>query len=229
MSIVSELSIFIDESGDTGSGTGSRHYLFSLVQHDQGTSIERDLAFYKAALAQKGLPDLPFHMGPLMTGHEAYAGLSLETRKALFHTFRVAAERMPVNYHVFAYRKDAVEGGAPKLAELMKRDLILFFFQNLAFFQSFDAIKVYYDNGQGIVTDAIRSTAQCMLAKNVVVYRDAHPQDYFLCQLADYVCGIELTAVKYEHGEQTKTDQIFFGDRRNFKKNILKPIRRLAM
>jgi hypothetical protein len=164
-----------------------------------------------------------------MNGHEAYGNLSLDTRKALLHTFRVTAEHMPVRYHAFPYRKSSVSGGSLDLPTLMKRDLGIFFLSNLTFFQSFDTIKIYYDNGQRVVTDAIRGAAENALAPGTAVHRDVRPQDYFLFQLADYVCTVELAAIKYEHGEQTSTDEIFFGNGRDFRRNILKPIRRLAM
>lgn len=49
---------------------------------------------------------------------------------------------------------------------------------------------------------------------------------YRFFQIADYICGIELTATKYERETSTKTDKAFFGDSANFKKNYLKKIRR---
>lgn len=108
----------------------------------------------------------------------------------------------------------------------MKRDLIVFMFDNLGFFQSFDSIKVYYDNGQHVVTAALRGAIEYAISKEATIYRDASPQQYVLSQLADYVCGIELTALKYATGEQTNTDRLFFGDKTGFKKNWLKKIRK---
>lgn len=36
----------------------------------------------------------------------------------------------------------------------MRRDISNFMFDNLAFFQSFDDVKVYYDDGQDVVSRA---------------------------------------------------------------------------
>lgn len=43
-------------------------------------------------------------------------------------------------------------------------------------------------------------------------------------QVADYACGVELTAIKYQAREQTATDAIFFGKWSDFKRNHLKKL-----
>lgn len=48
-------------------------------------------------------------------------------------------------------------------------------------------------------------------------------------QVADYACGIELTAIKYQAHEQTATDNIFFGKWADLKRNHLKKLRRHAI
>jgi hypothetical protein len=221
---MSELSIFVDESGDAGSV--SRYYLLTFIQHDQSDSIAGVLATHRKRTAGKGLPDIAFHMGPLLNGHDDYKGLDIATRKELLHTFRITGEHLPFTYHAFAYKKGTLKNDAAHLAKTMRRDLTNFLFDHLEFFQSFDKIKIYYDDGQGIVTESIHSAVEYVLAKDAVIYREARPQDYFLLQLADYVCGIELTAIKYEDGCQTATDRTFFGDRGSFKRNFLRKLRR---
>lgn len=49
---------------------------------------------------------------------------------------------------------------------------------------------------------------------------------YRFFQIADYICGIELTTAKYERGTSTKTDEAFFGGSSNFKKNYLGKIQK---
>ena len=75
---MSELSIFVDESGDLGEM--SRYYLVAFVVHDQADDIECTVSLYERALRDKGLDDLPFHFGPLLTGHEHYENMEIETR-----------------------------------------------------------------------------------------------------------------------------------------------------
>ena len=98
--------------------------------------------------------------------------------------------------------------------------------EHLSDFHSYGTVKVYYDGGQQIVTDALRGGIEYALSKDAIVYRDASPRDYRLEQVADFLCTLELTCEKFRNGEQTETDNKFFGDWKSFRANYLKPIRR---
>ena len=76
---------------------------------------------------------------------------------------------------------------------------------------------MYYDGGQQIVTDALRGGIEYALSKDAIVYRDASPRDYRLEQVADFLCTLELTCEKFRNGEQTETDNKFFGDWKSFR------------
>lgn len=53
--------------------------------------------------------------------------------------------------------------------------------------------------------------------------------DYRLEQVADYLCTIELAAVKYAAKEDGETYNKFFGGIGSFKKNCLKQARRKSI
>lgn len=146
-----ELSIFVDESGSDG--LSDRYYLLTVVMHDQSESIADSIAAYEGALRAKGLPDIPFHASPLMNGKDQYSGLDLKTRKMLLGSFRVFFRHMPVKYHTFAYATKQF-ASLDKLAGTMRRDLVNFLFDNLAELQSYDMVKVYYDNGQHSIAES---------------------------------------------------------------------------
>lgn len=112
------------------------------------------------------------------------------------------------------------------MLKAFKKELSAFLLDNLEFFQHFDKVKVYYDNGQTEVAHILHDSIEFALSKEAIVYRIVSPEDYRLFQLADYICGIELTAAKYDCGTTTKTDEAFFGRSANFKKNYLKRIRK---
>ena len=78
---MADLSIFIDESG--GDDLTNRHYLLTLVLHDQSDDISNGIARYEASLSQKGLPDIPLHASPLMNGHDDYRGMPAADRTRL--------------------------------------------------------------------------------------------------------------------------------------------------
>lgn len=218
-----ELSIFIDESGDVGSC--SDYYLIALVFHNQRDEIAFDVGRYRGALKDSGLVEHTFHFTPVVRGHDQFGALGLEYRKSFFARFRLFVEKAPFRYHPFVYRKSRFPS-VYHLAEQIERDLIAFLNERLPFFQSFARVKIYYDNGQLIVKHAVHRAIHMCLSSNAAVYRNAMPKDYYMSQVADYVCGIELAALRYERHAESPTDHRFFGDRRSFTKNYLKKIRR---
>ena len=177
-----ELSIFVDESGDAGET--STYYLITIVLHDQAKDISEVLEPYEADLRARRVADIPMHLGPLLNGNDDYKGLGASTRKALLNSFRVMADKLPFQYMTFAYRKSEY-ADYRSLFTSMKRDLVLTIFDNLDFFQKFEKVKVYCDNGQSVVTNALHDAVEYALARDAVIYRDAKPADYRLFQLAD--------------------------------------------
>ena len=192
--------------------------------HDQSESIADSIAAYEGALRAKGLPDIPFHASPLMNGKDQYLGLDLRTRKMMLGSFRVFFRHMPVKYHTFAYATKQF-ASLDKLAGAMRRDIVNFLFDNLAELQSYDMVKVYYDNGQDIVKQALDRSVGKVLSKGVVRRRKTSMTDYRLEQVADYLCTIELVLVKYETKENGETYNKFFGGIGSFKRNWLKQAR----
>nr|WP_289093848.1 hypothetical protein [uncultured Bifidobacterium sp.] len=126
----------------------------------------------------------------------------------------------------FEHRKSKFNGDKNRFEAQLKRDLANYLLTHLDRFQSYDAIKIYYDNGQQVVTNALQASIGYALSKDAVVYRRADPKDYRLEQAADLMCTIELTALKFKAGESTNTDHKMFGDWRTFKQNYLKVLRR---
>ena len=221
-----ELSIFVDESGDRGGS--ARYYLLTLVFHDQADDIMYEVMKYENCLAVEGLPDVPFHSEPLMNGHKGYENLDLSKRKRLFVHFSALVRRLPISYTTFVYRRKEFEDAA-KLVAKMKRDISGLLFNHLEFFQTFSEVKVYYDNGQDIVKQALDQSIGFVLSKGVVERRKTTMADYRLEQVADYLCTIELAAVKYAAKENGGTYNKFFGGAGDFRKNWIKQTRRKGM
>ena len=218
-----ELGVFFDESG--GDGPSDRHCLLTAVMHDRSESIADSIESYEGALRAKGLPDIPFHASPLMNGKDMYSGLDPGTRKVLLGSFRVFFRHTPVRYHTFAYATKQF-ASLERLAGAMRRDLVNFLFDNLAELQGYDAVKVYYDNGQRSIAESLHLAIEYALSRDTVVYRSAQPSEYRLSQVADYICTMELTAIKFAEHATTATDEKFFGKWSDFKKGILKETRK---
>lgn len=218
-----ELSIFVDESGDLGET--SDFYLIALVFHSQEKSILPQMKRYKDALARKGLDDIPLHAGPLINGKDGYKGMDKDQRLRMLAAFRTFVDKLPFEYICLAYQKRNFNDETDKLAEKMRKDLVGVFFAHLDQFQTFDKVKIYYDNGQSIVRKAVHDSVEHALAKEAIIYKDALPNEYRLFQVADYICTIELTDIKFNKHQQTATDGLFFGTYRMFKKNFLRKLR----
>lgn len=220
---MSELSIFVDESGDKS--THVRYLVLTLVLHDQNESIANDISTYEQSLTTADIPNIPFHSEPLLNGHGAYEDLSLERRKKLLTAFASLVRFLPVKYKTFVYQRSHFES-IDKLAIRMKRDISALFFDSLEFFQSFDHVKLYCDNGQDIVKRALYDSVEFALSKQAIEKKRTTMTEYRLAQVADYLRTIELTVVKYAAKENGGTYDKFFGSIGSFKKNWLKQARR---
>ncbi len=219
-----ELSIFCDESG--GEGGHSKYRLVTLVFHNQADSLENHIRTYQNALSAKGLPDIPFHASPLMNGHDSYENMESPDRRQLLTHFFIFQRALPFRYRTFAYKRSEVQDEVIFTARLRK-DLVVLLGDNLEFFQGFDKVKIYYDGGQGTVTKALHAAIDYELSKEAILYKDASPIDYRLLQVADFICALELTAIKFDNHEITATDERFFGySAGNFKKLYLRHIRK---
>ena len=218
-----ELSVFADESG--ADGLDSKYYLLTLVFHEQDVSLADVLLPYERALAEKRLPDIPFHASPLMNGHDLYAGLEAKTRASLLSSFSLLFHHLPIRYVTFVYRKREFPN-VEVLQARMRRDLANCLYDHLSYFQKFDLVKVYYDGGQHAVTQALHDALEYSLSREAVVYRSSTAAEYRLSQAADYACAVELTALKYQAHEETATDRRFFGSWSSFRRNVLKTVRK---
>ncbi len=217
-----ELSLFIDESGSDN--LRDQFYIVALVIHDQSAVLDDDIERYRHSLRDKGLPDIPFHATPLLNGHDDYEGMDIATRKRLFSAFRVFFRHLPVRYGSIVLKTRNYESLDAVAAE-MRRKIMEFLFDNLEYLHQFDLVKIYYDDGQQSIADALHKAIDYALSKNAFTYRPTFAADYRLSQAADYICTAELTALKYQNKIATATDNKFFGSWAQFKKGVLKEVR----
>lgn len=99
----------------------------------------------------------------------------------------------------------------------------------MEYFQKFDQIKIYYDNGQEAPRDAVHDAFEYAFSKEATIYRNSDYRCFRLAQVADYFCVLELANLKYKNHEETATDLRFFGKQSIFKKNYLKHARRKVL
>lgn len=100
---MSELSVFVDESGDLG--TDSTYYMLTLVFHDQGSDISSLISDYERVIRERELPDYPLHFVMLTHGNDCYGGMDVRDRIRMLRSFATFAWRIPFTYHTFTYEK----------------------------------------------------------------------------------------------------------------------------
>lgn len=220
-----ELSIFIDESGDFGPyDYRAPFYLITLVFHDQTDSIDQQVEHLKRHVCDVGLDAAQaVHAGPLIRREQNFSHLPLDLRRKLFHALFTFVRLCPLTYKTFIFPKREM-GEHDAMLSRMAREIGLFVREQLAVFQSFDRVVVYYDNGQKEITNIINSVFNAYIGAEV---RRVIPSDYALFQAADLICTVELIAKRLESGLSMSSSEVaFFGNALQFKKRYLRPIRR---
>jgi hypothetical protein len=131
--------------------------------------------------------------------------------------------KSPISYKTFVFEKRQGETTLA-LEGRMAREMSLFIRQNLAFFQSFDDVVLYYDNGQHELNRILNYILSTELSSYTL--RKVLPKDYKLFQVADLICTLQLLSLKCESGELSKSEQLIFHSKRELRKTFLGPIQK---
>lgn len=215
------LSVFIDESGDFGPFEAhSPYYLVSMVLHNQNIDINPNIASFEEHLMNLGYPHHAVHTGPLIRRESVYAQDLMENRKRLFNALFNFTRKLEIQY-ACAIVKKAECPDVIALTSRLSKEILSIFRSHEDFWNSFDRIIVYYDNGQIELTKILTGVFNTLYAQ--VEFRRVKPVDYKLFQVADLICTTELLENKptLSHSELE-----FFGTKRDFKKNYLKWIKK---
>lgn len=213
-----ELSIFVDESGNFGmNAKHSPYYLVSFVFHDQQHDISEKVSHLERFLSELGFPNHCVHTEPIIRNEAVYKDLTLDERKKIFNCLCRFARRAPVSHKTFVFKKTEADSKFQMLSR-MSREIAAFINSHLAFFKSFDSVKIYYDNGQAEITSLI-TTVMAPLIHDLTV-KNITPNNYRLFQVADLFCTLMLTQEKYmDKGKFSRSELCIFSNYHNFKKN----------
>ena len=217
-----ELSIFIDESGDFGEITERpAYYLVTLLFHDQKYEINSNVKKLEDSTKNSGFDFEYIHTGPVIRREDVFVGLSIdERRKLLFKMLNFIASS-PITYEIAVVnRKEAPD--KISLSGRLGREISNVIEKHEDFFNSFDKIIVYYDNGQ-IELGAILNTVFSIHFSNVE-FRKAEPQKYRLLQAADFICSMELLKIKKKENRLSNSERQIFYKSQELKKSFFKTI-----
>ncbi len=220
---MSELSIFVDESGDFGPYEAhAPFYLFTLVFHDQSKPIDAPVRHLETSLRDIGFdPKHCFHAGPIIRREEDYQNLSIADRRKCLNRILTFAKNCEISYIAFSIEKKHISDSLSLTVSLTKQ-LSSFIRDEYAFFATFDRIIVYYDNGQVELNKILASVFAVMLPQ--AEFRKVIPTDYRLFQVADLFCTMELIMLKDIQHMLSKSEEIFFITRQDMRRNYIKPI-----
>ena len=145
-----------------------------------------------------------------------------EERKSIFRVFARFAEQLPITYASFSVTKTFYQDDK-QIEEAFEHQIRNFIEDNLEYFQSFEKIIVYYDCGQAIISKILRDTFGEIFG-NRMDFRTAYQKDYRLLQVADYICTLEQSKIRWDNDNPTKSEQVFFLSRQKFLQNYYRKI-----
>lgn len=218
-----ELSIFVDESGDFG--CYERHapyYIVTMVLHDQRIDISEAIRRLDESLAYLGYAGgQAIHTEPLIIRENPYQNYRPNERRAIFSRLYYFTLNCDIKYKSFIFKKSEYRD-IFKLEARMAREISGFIRENLPYFQSFEKVILYYDNGQHELNRILNTVLATELADYDV--RRVQPNDYKLFQVADLICTLELLEQKMNDKQMSKSELLLFHSKRDLKKDFLKGI-----
>ena len=218
-----ELSIFVDEAGVLGPyKVRDPYYFLSFVFHNQEDDISSDLKVFKESIANLGFNIKSLHAGPIIRREEEYKNVAREDRKRLFKVMMSFFRKSPLLCKSIYFEKKHMEDDV-EIVDRLSTELKRFLQEHLEFFQGFDAVKVYYDNGQIPIAKMLVVVFKFMLSN--VQFKKVVPSNYQLFQLSDMLCTLKLIELKMEKKALSKSELAFFDySDRIIKKEYLKHV-----
>mgnify|MGYP004444570811 CR=1 FL=1 len=218
-----ELSIFVDESGDFGSyEKHAPYYIITMVLHDQDYDISSEIQKLDSSLEYLGYADgQAIHTEPLIRREAPYQAYTPNERRAIFSKLYYFTLNCNIQYKSFIFKKSEYKD-IFKLEAKMARELSQFIRENLQYFQGYDHVILYYDNGQHELNRILNTVLATELSDYDV--RKVLPNDYKLFQVADLLCTLTLLEQKMGDSDLSRSEQLLFHSRRDLKKDFLKGI-----
>ena len=222
---IKEISVFVDESGSfEPDEESSRYYIVCFLFHDQANDISPLVAQLESYLESVGLGARHcIHVGPLVRREGEYSNMLREVRQSIFRRMSAFVRKAAISYRCFFVDKH-FDSRDSAVHDRLLQEITRFLVSRTDDINSFDRMKIYYDNGQTQVKNLL-SEAFAMFSSKTEFIPDVHPESYRLFQAADLLCTVELAAAKARDGGMSVSERRFFGENREFFRNILRPLR----
>lgn len=157
---IKRLNIFIDESGDFGFTKGSSNlYAVSFTLHESINSIENELKYLDEKLTELNYNGM-IHLAYLIAKRGDYSHFNFERRKSIFWAIFYFSNRVKVKIKTIIVDKRYMNKKS-QLNVALAQKMSKFINDHQKYFNSFDKIVIYYDNGQetlATIIDTLFST-----------------------------------------------------------------------
>ena len=219
---MSELSIFIDESGDFGETRDNRdYYLVTFVFHEQSNDISSEIKKLDENLKFLDKKIEYIHTGPIIRKEGVFENYSLDERRQIIYKIFNFAIKCPVRYHTIAIKRREASDKV-QLSGKLGKSISQLLNEHSDYISSFDKVIVYYDNGQRELGSILNAIFSVKLSN--VEFRKADPREYRLLQVADFFCSIDLLRIKRDESRLSKSEEKFFYKPNELKKTFIKGI-----
>lgn len=155
--MIKRLNIFVDETGEFGYGVkSSMLYGISFTFHEQDNDISGELNNLNNRLMKIGYTNM-IHMSDLIMRRGDYSKFDIKMRKSIFNSIYQFSRKIPVKYHTKIIDKRFIDNGNVLRKQIIN-EVNQMIKNNEGYFNKFDKIVMYYDNGQeplGYILDSL--------------------------------------------------------------------------
>lgn len=146
------------------------------------------------------------HTGPLIRRESVYSNDLVEDRKRLFNALFNFARRLDFHYSCVKIKKSECPDVITMTSKISMA-IANVIRSNEVFWNSFDEVIIYYDNGQIELTKILTSVFSTLYTH--VEFRKVRPVDYKLFQVADLICTMELLEEKSTSNSFSRSEMDF--------------------
>lgn len=155
--MIKRLNIFVDETGEFGYGVkSSMLYGISFTFHEQDNDISGELNNLNNRLMKIGYTNM-IHMSDLIMRRGDYSKFDIKMRKSIFNSIYQFSRKISVKYHTIIIDKRFIDNGNVLRKQIIN-EVNQMIKNNEGYFNKFDKIVMYYDNGQeplGYILDSL--------------------------------------------------------------------------
>lgn len=202
------LNIFVDETGEFGFGKGaSELYGVSFTFHEQNDDIMPELNKLNDRLERIGYTDM-IHMADLIMKRGDYSSFNIEIRKDIFKAIFHFSRKIQVKYKTILIDKRFLNNKT-QLRQNIAYEINNMIEKNINYFNKFNKIVLYYDNGQEILGTILDSIF--LRFKNYEHKIDFNHKEKRLFQVSDMLTYIDKYDYKYKNKMKfTNSEKYFF-------------------